>query len=77
MRTLDLEDLKEPNGVRTLDLERDAKLMEELDTENKERKPPSRSRTSVSPSISTVRKTPGLPLLPSAKCLYLNILCGW
>ena len=33
--------------------------MEELDTENRERKPPSRSRTSVSPGISTVRKTSG------------------
>ena len=34
-------------------------MMEELDTENRERKPPSRSRTSVSPGISTVRKTSG------------------
>ena len=33
--------------------------MEELDTENRERKPPSRSRTSMSPRISTVRKTSG------------------
>ena len=48
-------------------------MMEELGTENRERKPPSRSRTSVSPRISTVRKTSGKTV--EIKTELLTVCC--